>query len=255
MRVLKSGMTGTDVELWQHFLCGEPATKNLIASGTFDEATILATKTFQRESDLDPDDGVVGRLTLAAALKRGFYPLEDDDQDHTGPNWPPVPEGIRPLVSNADRVAQFGEFKFKLNDACPGEIIITDDWESKNIVKSTIPFSGGKTVRMNKKIVKQFEGLWQAWQSAGLLNRVLTWDGGFVPRFVRGSTTLLSNHSWGTAFDLNAAYNGLGKQPALVGEKGCIRELIPLANQFGWYAGAHFKSRPDGMHFEVYKII
>jgi len=72
-----------------------------------------------------------------------------------------------------------------------------------------------------------------------------------VPSFIRGWRTTLSNQSWGTAFDINAAWNGLGRRPPLVGEKGSVRELVQLANQHGFYWGGHFSKRPDGMHFEV----
>jgi hypothetical protein len=80
---------------------------------------------------------------------------------------------------------------------------------------------------------------------------VLTWEGSFAPRFVRGSNVTLSNHAWGTAFDINYAWNTLGAQPALRGQKGSVRELVPIANEFGFYWGGHFKGRADGMHFEV----
>lgn len=39
--------------------------------------------------------------------------------------------------------------------------------------------------------------MWNEWEKAGLLDRILSFGGGFEPRFVRGSTTTLSNHSFG----------------------------------------------------------
>jgi hypothetical protein len=50
-------------------------------------------------------------------------------------------------------------------------------------------------------------------------------------------------------------WNNLGKIPARIGSEGSVRELVPVANDFGFYWGGHFKSRPDGMHFEVAKIL
>ena len=67
---------------------------------------------------------------------------------------------------------------------------------------------------------------------------------------MRGSTTTLSNHSFGSAFDINVAWNERGHRPALVGEKGSVRELVPITHQWGFWWGGHF-STPDGMHFEV----
>jgi hypothetical protein len=39
-----------------------------------------------------------------------------------------------------------------------------------------------------------------------------------------------------------------------MGQKGCVRELVPIANEFGFYWGGHF-SRMDGMHFEIAKLL
>jgi len=72
---------------------------------------------------------------------------------------------------------------------------------------------------------------------------------------LRGSKTTLSNHAFGTAIDINVPQNWLGVIPARIGEEGCLRELVPLANKFGFYWGGHYPVRPDGMHFEVVKII
>lgn len=64
-----------------------------------------------------------------------------------------------------------------------------------------------------------------------------------------------SNHAWGTAFDINVPWNGLGATPALVGARGSVRKLVPLANEHGFYWGGHFNGRPDGMHFEIAQIL
>jgi hypothetical protein len=105
--------------------------------------------------------------------------------------------------------------------------------------------------------------LWQAWDDAGLLDRILTDGGMFCPRLVRGSTSVLSNHAYGTAFDINAPWNGLKREPAHLGMKGCVRELVDIANSFGWWWGGHGwpsaagyfdGSRLDGMHFELARL-
>jgi hypothetical protein len=71
---------------------------------------------------------------------------------------------------------------------------------------------------------------------------------------VRGSTTTLSNHAYGTAFDINAAWNGLGREPAPLGAKGSVLELLPLAEAHGFAWGGLF-SRRDAMHFEVARVL
>ena len=32
------------------------------------------------------------------------------------------------------------------------------------------------------------------------------------------------------------------------------RTLVPIANELGWYSGIHFKTRPDGMHWELARL-
>lgn len=101
----------------------------------------------------------------------------------------------------------------------------------------------------------QLEGLWKAWQAKDLLPLIITFAGSFAHRFVQGSRTVLSNHAFGSAFDINVAWNQLGHTPALVGGKGSLRPLVPIANDYGFYWGGHFNTRKDGMHFEVAKIL
>jgi hypothetical protein len=49
----------------------------------------------------------------------------------------------------------------------------------------------------------------------------------------------------------NAAFNPLGADPATFGEKGCLYELVPIANNHGFFWGGHFRRRKDGVHFEL----
>ncbi len=88
----------------------------------------------------------------------------------------------------------------------------------------------------------------------GLMDRVLAWGGSYAPRFIRGSTSVLSNHAFGSAFDINVANNPLGAEPAYPTQKGCVFDLVPLAHEHGFYWGGHFASRRDGMHFEIAEI-
>ena len=61
----------------------------------------------------------------------------------------------------------------------------------------------------------------------------------------------MSNHAFGSAFDINAEQNTLGTRPPLVGQHGSVRQLVPIANKWGFYWGGHFGGRQDGMHFEI----
>ncbi len=62
-------------------------------------------------------------------------------------------------------------------------------------------------------------------------------------------------HAYGAAFDINVQWNQFNVRAALVGDKGSVRELVPIANQLGFYWGGHFRynkhsDASDGMHFE-----
>ena len=75
--VLKAGLTGPEVAAWQRdldrWLRVQPAQNTVPVTGTFDAATIAATRVFQRAKHLTPD-GIVGPATrgaLAASLQGG----------------------------------------------------------------------------------------------------------------------------------------------------------------------------------------
>ena len=257
MKLIKIGSTGNDVKKWQFFLTGLGLYKGT-ASGVFDEALDFSTKEFQKAHNLNPD-GKVGNFTIGAAMLLGFGVVTDDEQNITNDSFPPKPN-FEPIVSNADKQKIFGELKFKsapLPDN-PENIIITNNWDKENIIKIKIPqliqIKGTDTVYFHKKAEKQLINLWAEWDKNKLLHHVLTWEGSYNPRFIRGSKTVLSNHAFGTAFDINYNWNKLGAVPALVGQKGCVRELVEIANANGFYWGGHF-TRRDGMHFEVAKIL
>ena len=99
-------------------------------------------------------------------------------------------------------------------------------------------------VRFHRAAAPQLLKLWRAWEEAGLLPLIKTWDGSFVPRFVRGSRRTLSNHGFGSAFDINASFNSLGTRPPLVGRAGSVRELVPLANELGFFWAAITRGAP-----------
>jgi hypothetical protein len=78
---------------------------------------------------------------------------------------------------------------------------------------------------------------------AGLRGQIKTWDGCFNVRQKKGGTSL-SLHSWGLAFDINAAWNGFGEVPTMT------PELIACIDGAGLEWGGRWK-RPDGMHWQL----
>lgn len=196
------------------------------------------------------------------------------DGDKSSPSWPPAPAELQGLFKIEDRQRLFGKFEYRPAPVAGNaeRIEVLGTWKQENIVPVSIPqlaaladrkVQGAPksgTVFWHRLAVKQLLGLWKAWEDAGLLDRIIIYAGDYNPRFIRGSNTVLSNHAFGTAFDINADYpsklNWLGVQAALVGQRGCVRELVPIANAFGFYWGGHFGSgRVDGMHFEVAKVL
>jgi len=252
MRVISFGTSGSDVRAWQTFLRGRGYA--VLSDGLFGEDTKHATVEFQVGQNLNPD-GIVGRLTIAAAIRLGFDPMDQQ------PDYPPAP-GFDPLVSAEARHGLFGRFGYELAPTAdnPEGIRVLGDWEKRNIALFPLPQlkgirgSGQKgNVRFHVLARRQLEELWAAWEREGLLRHVLTWGGAYMPRFVRGSRTVLSNHAFGTAFDINMEWNRLGSAPAERGQKGCVFDLVALAHEHGFYWGGHF-TRKDGMHFEIARL-
>lgn len=84
-------------------------------------------------------------------------------------------------------------------------------------------------------------------QNQRLVYRVLGTAGMLCARNVRGSTTSISNHSWGTAIDLK-----IGSELDARGDNNVqfgMHLIAPLFNAEGWYWGAAFRTE-DAMHFE-----
>jgi hypothetical protein len=264
MRVIREGASGEDVRLWETFLTGlgfYPGEVN----GVFDRATNDATKAFQAANGLVAD-GVVGNKTLGVAISLGLPVVADPSVAEEGPDWPPPP-ALQPLISTEARAKAFGRFTFVPAPTAgnPEAIRLTDNWYNTNVSRVLIPQLAGVpgaphdgSVLFHKHGVKHLTTLFNAWQQAGLIDLVLSWGGSYAPRFVRGSRTYLSNHAFASAFDINVAWNPLGSQPALVGHRGSVRKLVPIANSLGFFWGGHFgykgKGRADGMHFELAEV-
>ena len=74
-------------------------------------------------------------------------------------------------------------------------------------------------------------------------------DWGYCFRMVRGSPTNLSNHSSGTAIDLNATKHVLGRVGTFPAEK--VPMIRALAKKYSLKWGGDYQNRKDEMHFEV----
>lgn len=79
-----------------------------------------------------------------------------------------------------------------------------------------------------------------------LADKLITFDGCFNIRTVRGSSSLFSAHSYALAIDLNAAQNGLGSTH---GGFYAQPEVVKCFKDAGFYWGGDFHGRKDPMHF------
>ena len=72
---------------------------------------------------------------------------------------------------------------------------------------------------------------------------------GYAFRPIRGQTETLSNHSSGTAVDLNANAHPLGKRETFTMEQETM--VRQIAAKYGCRWGGDYKNRADEMHFEI----
>ncbi len=88
----------------------------------------------------------------------------------------------------------------------------------------------------------------EAAMEAAPVHAALGSAGMLCARLVRGSTTSISNHSWGTAIDVTVAgvLDRRGDGQVQIG----LTLLAPIFNRHGWFWGAGFRTE-DAMHFEA----
>lgn len=153
-------------------------------------------------------------------------------------------------------------------------------WESLHLTRLG-PFDmAGHTIapRLNLAAAPVLAAFFYAIEKGGASGDILSFDGGYCARLKRGVTPLpagsskdlwgkqLSNHSRGTAVDLNAAQNPMGHPPAAAGTLGSLHRIAEIAHAVRvdietphghiWPAGivwgGDWKGAAiDPMHFEV----
>lgn len=218
----------------------------------FGNATESAVMELQSERGLEVD-GVVGPQTRKAL---GWVLPEEEDTEPG--DIPDVPS----ILSDAEADALFGPLLWVPAPTAtePGAVRITNNWTKDNLRRVVIPQLRGVQgapqdggIYLHRLIVEQTRSLFAAWEAAGLRGLLLSWAGSWNPRLVRGGSTL-SRHSYATSFDVNAAWNPMGKPAAPKGAKGSVIELIPLAVEHGYTNGMNW-SRPDAMHMECFRVL
>jgi len=272
---LKRGDTGQHIVEWQAFLAGLGHFRNEFYP-RFGPKTEAATKKFQQTHGLQVT-GILDGATMAKARAMGWQGFDEPgsgpehkyDEGWMDSDWPsPLDadhDSLPDIVyrGSAWREATFGKFSYESapTSSNPERIRITDGWVQQSITKVRIPqlsrvqyAPSRREIYFHKNAAEQMQSMFAEWEARGLLPFVKTWSGSFVPRFIRGSRTTLSNHAYGTAFDINVPWNMLGHMPALMGETGTVRPLVKIAEEHGFFWGGRYRRRKDGMHFEVMEL-
>lgn len=128
-----------------------------------------------------------------------------------------------------------------------GTIRIDPGWVARNIVSVDMPIIG--RVTCHRAIVEQMHAALQEIEAAGLAGEIYQYSGCWVPRHILWDPSRgISKHAWGLAFDINVPTNGYGATPQL--HPG----VVDAFRRWGFKWGGDF-STPDGMHFELERII
>lgn len=142
---------------------------------------------------------------------------------------------LKMYLTSKDCIAKYGD-PIKENNMVLWDV-------SKELEIGIVP----KKIYCNKDLILPLEHALKNLIERKYINELKTWDGCFNIRKSRGLPSL-SLHSWGLAIDVNASWNGLGKQSTL--SKGFVKCFLDAG--FNW--GGNFSKRKDPMHFELSKI-
>jgi len=151
----------------------------------------------------------------------------------------------------------FGQFRYR--DLTGGRIEVDPQWIAENIVTINLP-GLNRNVQVNKNAADNFI---QAFtyikngtatingKEVPLLSLIKTMDGTFVTRHVNWNPAKgLSNHSWGTAIDINAANHFRYVNPA---QEPNDPNVILWEKAFKPAGFSWGNSYSDSMHYELLK--
>lgn len=240
------------IEIVQNFLVGAEKLTDFIP-GKVDDRLVDAAKEFARDKGLYFDGNVLDKEFYDGCKEHG---LDDGDCEIEASELDDKPPRNFTKIALKDS-PEYTPLKYSIED---GRVKADFDWYRENIVRVEIPELEGITrnwhrIKIHKAIAWQFKAMFHQFKVEGVDKFLKTWHGSYYPRFIRGSTSRLSNHSHGTAFDINMAWNRLGHKPAPLGAEGTVRPLVEIANRYGFFWGGNYKRRKDGMHFEAKYVV
>jgi hypothetical protein len=145
--------------------------------------------------------------------------------------------------SNTTMQARFGAPRSSYNQTC--QAIENATLRRRMTTASVGPF---RVTGLNSAVASLTAIMTEISTHQRLVYRVLRTAGMLCARFVRGSTTSISNHSWGTAIDLtiDGELDARGDNNVQFG----LELIAPFFNTAGWYWGIDFRVE-DSQHFEA----
>lgn len=176
------------------------------------------------------------------------------------------------------------EFTTQIRDDGTHAIVVSKKWRDENLQALSVPMHNGTTkiTWLHRIAAPVFQRFFEELAKAKAHQQIHTYDGGFVARLKRSReqefrkhklertkeeyARALSNHSRGTAIDLNAKWNAQGKPGAKPDTEGALDKVCKVArairveveSPFGtiWPAGivcgADWTGAScDAMHFEL----
>ena len=220
--------------------------------GIFGSNTYNAVTSFQRAQGISVD-GIVGAQSNTA-LRFALI------ANKTSNSSTPVSRGAStidvkkyPKLSKVNGV--FGQFRYR--DIGGGRIEIEPNWVAGNIVTINLPglnrqvqvHSLAKDNFIKAFTIIQNESVIINGKRVALLSLIKTMDGTFVPRHVGwDNSRALSNHSWGTAIDINAAGHFRYVNPVTEANN---QNLIIWEKAFKPAGFSWGNSFNDAMHYEL----
>lgn len=138
---------------------------------------------------------------------------------------------------------------FNYTDLGDGQIVIDPAWVQRHI--RTVELPGIATTRCHELMIPQLLAALEEVRAVGLYDHFKPeqFGGCWVPRHIDWDPSKpLSNHAWGIAVDLNTHDNWLGDEPQM------DRRIVEIFEKWGFAWGGHWR-RPDGMHFELERIV
>ena len=153
------------------------------------------------------------------------------------------------VLNSVRRQEVFGKFDYRERGG--GRIEIDANWVTQNMAQVRLSQANGKgsdIVTTCHRLAKEpLERAFNEIAARDLSKLIHTFDGLWVPRHMTWNVRRpLSSHSWGIAFDLNAATNSYGG--TISPENRALNEVF---NRYGFAWGGDWTGERDAMHWEL----